>query len=395
MNNETTIRTRSGLTLNVQDLIHRGDNFEIVRATSEGTSAATLTIRALRIDQGWPPAVRRNIAGLREAEAKAASLVFDADAGIQKVASSDSTGNVDDVLVTHPYVEGTTLQRYVHAEHTDGMPLALTLDLAAQIAQQLAKLHDDRLVHRSPSPEHIIIHDGKATLIGFGNVCQRQQRPAPWQLGGDERYVAPEVIRERSGTFIHPRADVYTFGATLSYMLTGIHPTTAPEAPIDNEAWRRLMTAPEGVRLLIAHCMQPLHKNRLVNASKLIPLLSEDSLPDRRTTGFGAIALLAPWTGALEGKASGLSAGPLTTRRAQAAQFEDEASEETATTGNEGTTQATPSSTPGANPANIEQNGARQATIETRGVNKTRLLIGFGLIAIVVLGGAFLRLCGG
>lgn len=388
MNKETIIRTRNDRTLTVVALVHRGDNFEIAKATSEADAPATLAVRSLRVDPAWSPTVRNTIAELRESEAEAASLLFDADAGIQSVASSDDNTTLDDVLVTHPFVEGTTLQRYVHAEHTDGMPLDLALDFAAQIARQLATLHEARLVHRSPSPEHVIIHDGKATLIGFGNVCKRQQRPAPWQLGGDERYVAPEVLRERSGNFIHPRADVYTFGATLSYMLTGIHPTTAPEAPIDNEAWRRLMTTPEGARLLIAHCMQPLHKNRMVNASKLLPLLSEDSLPDRRTTGFGAIALLAPWTGALEGKSSGLSAGPLTTRAAQAGQREDEAAEDPATGENTAGSENEPASS-GAEASD----SAERAIIETQGVNKTRLLIGFGLIALVVLGGAFLRLC--
>lgn len=416
MSDSPQIRTTDGQIFEIEKLAHRGEDFEIalaVRAghdgTADGGSASRVALRSIRIDDAWPPEVRNNLDTRRQTECRAASLLLgDSPLAPSLVAVDGSIDFGDSAsLVVHRYVDGTTLERYVHAHHPEGMPLDEGLAIARSLAEQLVLLHEERLVHRSPSPAHVIVDEaGNTQLIGFGNVCERQTRPNPWQLRGDGRYVAPEILRERSGTFIHPRADIYTFGATLSYLFSGVHPTETPEAPIANDSWRRLMEQPEGLRLLIAHCMQPMHKNRLINASKLLPLLSADTLPTRRTEGFGAIALLAPWTGALEGKSSGLSPGPLTTRQTQqaAAQASSErsATEPQEPTGSDDPPARGVDDDPGraeVSSANADGDASVDSPptpvpVQTTGVRRSRLLLGFGLIAAVVLGGALLRLCG-
>jgi serine/threonine protein kinase len=397
----TKLELENGDVLTIEELAHRGEDFEIAVAqrTADDVSEK-IAVRSLRVDDGWPDKVKNRLSEHRRTEEQAASLLLGDNVALERV---NPHGARDDSVLLHPYVEGMTLERHIHANFPEGAPLEDGLALMRQLAEQLSLLHEERIVHRAASPDHCIVNDkGELTLIGFGNACERQTRPAPWQLGGDERYVAPEVIRERSGTFIHPRADVYSFGATLSYVFSGIPPTDTPEAPIANDAWRRLMEFPEGLRLLIAHCMQPFHKNRLVNASKLLPYLQANSLPDRKTDGFGAIALLAPWTGALEGESSGLSPGPLTTRQ-QAGAEPDRDDESTEESNNK---RAEPESSAQARPAELEE-PAQTATddadgsestqqpvrVQPAGINKWRLFLGFGLIAAVILGGAFMRLC--
>jgi serine/threonine protein kinase len=383
----TKLELENGGVLAIEELAHRGEDFEIAIARQAAEDASgKLAVRSLRVDDGWPDNIKNRLQEYREIEEQAASLLLGDGVSLERANNEQAK---DTSVLLHPYVEGMTLERYIHAKFPEGAPLEEGFALMRQLAEQLSLLHDNRIVHRAASPDHCVVNeDGELTLIGFGNACERQTRPAPWQLGGDERYVAPEVIRERSGTFIHPRADVYSFGATLSYVFSGIPPTDTPEAPIANDAWRRLMEFPEGLRLLIAHCMQPFHKNRLVNASKLLPYLHADSLPDRKTEGFGAIALLAPWTGALEGESSGLSPGPLTARAHSDPSSEQAAEEdEPAVTDPDDAEEPLQPETEEASPP------PETVAVQPAGISKWRLILGFGLIAAVILGGAALRLC--
>lgn len=238
------------------------------------------------------------------------------------------TQSGSDAVIIHPWLPGQSLLRYVQGRYPEGMPLDKALTVARAIATQLVPLHDERLIYRSLSPEHIVIgEDEEARLIGFANPSDRQRRPVTIKTGTDERYSAPEIVRELSGQFLHPRADVYSFGALMSFLATGEPPTDQVESPVSIKAWQRMNELPEGYRLLVAHCMQPFHKNRKVNTKALLPYLqSADTLPSRDSDGFGAIYLLAPWTGAANHAPVGnLTPGPLVSRATPPAAMTDAA----------------------------------------------------------------------
>ena len=222
----------------------------------------------------------------------------------------------EEQIVAHRWLKGDTLERYIQAHHPQGAPLALGLKWANEIAADLARLHEARLIHRNANPSHILIDENnRARVIGFSAITARQARPTTLFPGVDDRWSAPEIQRELSGTFLTPKADVYTFGGLLAFIFSGMPLTDSPEAPVSFDAWGRLNALPEGIRLLVGHCMQPFHKNRLVNAAALLPYLTEATLPTRASKDFGAISLLAPWTQA-EGErpVSSLSPGPLVSR---------------------------------------------------------------------------------
>lgn len=237
--------------------------------------------------------------------------------GLPHLQSELETQSGSDSVVIHPWLPGQSLLRYVQGRYPEGMPLDKALNVAREVATQLVPLHDERLIYRSLSPEHVVIDENEeAKLIGFANPSDRQRRPVTIKTGTDERYSAPEIVRELSGQFLHPRADVYSFGALMSFLATGEGPTDQVESPVSIKAWQRMNELPEGYRLLVAHCMQPFHKNRKVNTKALLPYLQNvDALPSRETEGFGAIYLLAPWTGAANHAPVGnLTPGPLVSR---------------------------------------------------------------------------------
>lgn len=273
-----------------------------------------VALRAPVIADHWSEAQRQERRSLQEKELAAIQLLHpDVQATLLSIRVE---GAGEEQVIVHRWIQGETLERFVQGKYPKGLPLALGLKFARQIAQDLSKLHEARLVHRNANPTHVLIDaQQNARLIGFAAITERQARPSQLFISVDDRWSAPEIQRELSGTFLTPKADLYSFGGLLAFMFSGEPLGDSVEAPVTFDAWGRLMELPEGIRLLVGHCMQPFHKNRLVNAAALLEYLSEDTLPTRYSKNFGAISLLAPWT-QTEGErpTSSLSPGPLVSR---------------------------------------------------------------------------------
>ncbi|HEX4336156.1 MAG TPA: serine/threonine-protein kinase [Polyangiaceae bacterium] len=88
--------------------------------------------------------------------------------------------------------------------------------LSYEICSSLALIHSRRLVHRDISPRNVrCTTDGRAKLIDFGAMVPMGQRGA---VVGTPAFVSPEVIH---GTALDARSDLFSFGATLYFALTG------------------------------------------------------------------------------------------------------------------------------------------------------------------------------
>ena len=117
------------------------------------------------------------------------------------------------------YVEGHDLRTVVLAEGP------LSTDRATRIAEQLGDaldaIHQLGYVHRDLKPQNVMVDAaGHVYLSDFGLAKQAlatvgDTRPEQWV--GTLDYVAPEQIR---GERVDARADVYSFGCALYFMLT-------------------------------------------------------------------------------------------------------------------------------------------------------------------------------
>lgn len=296
-------------------------NQQILRGFVESASSETawkpgdeVALRAPVLKDGWSDTQREERRALQAKEIAAIQLLHP-ELNAQLV-TIEIEGVGEEQVIVHRWIKGDTLERTIQGKYPKGAPLDLGLKWARQIASDLAKLHEARLVHRNANPSHILIDDQQnARVIGFAAIADRQARPTQLFLSVDDRWSAPEIQRELSGTFITPKADIYTFGGVLAFIFSGEPLTDSVEAPVSFDAWGKLGELPEGIRLLVGHCMQPFHKNRLVNAGTLLEYLEEDSLPTKYSKNFGAISLLAPWT-QTEGEkpTSSLTPGPLVSR---------------------------------------------------------------------------------
>lgn len=102
-------------------------------------------------------------------------------------------------------------------------------DLAIQLTNALAFLHDRGICHRDLKPSNILMRpDGTPMLLDF-NLSSDRQSPHN-QLGGTLLYMAPEQLlaTDPKGTHdsktLDARADLFSLGVILYELLTGRHP---------------------------------------------------------------------------------------------------------------------------------------------------------------------------
>jgi len=138
------------------------------------------------------------------------------------------------------------------------LPEPAVRTLGEQVAEGLAYVHAQGLVHRDVKPANILLSaaDGRARLSDFGVVRMvgRPQVTSAELTIGTAYYLAPEQAR---GSAVGPEADVYALGLVLLEALTGrrcfdgplaealaLRLTADPEIPADLPApWPGLLTA--------------------------------------------------------------------------------------------------------------------------------------------------------
>ncbi len=111
------------------------------------------------------------------------------------------------------------------------------LELAAEIAEGLARAHDQGVIHRDLKPANVMVtDDGHAKIIDFGlaKAIESETTPeaatiaASTDLGsikGTAAYMSPEQTR---GAKLDARSDIFSFGVVLYQMLSGRLPFQAP-----------------------------------------------------------------------------------------------------------------------------------------------------------------------
>ncbi|NJL47868.1 MAG: serine/threonine protein kinase [Leptolyngbyaceae cyanobacterium SM2_5_2] len=128
------------------------------------------------------------------------------------------------------YIDATSLEASVQSGRT--FSEAELVEIAEQLLAILVYLHEQSppVIHRDIKPSNVLItnrtghHVGDIYLVDFGSV-QTVVHGGTVTIVGTYGYMPPEQFGGRTT----PASDLYSLGATLIYLLTGIHPADLPK----------------------------------------------------------------------------------------------------------------------------------------------------------------------
>ena len=208
----------------IKELIGRGGMGEIYKAVDVelGRVVAIKTLSpALIADQNAQQRFLR--------EARAASIL--SHPSICTVFEVGKAGDL--VFIVMQYLQGRT----IHDLLAQGpLPIESAVSYALDVAEALEEAHKNGVIHRDIKPSNIIVNErGSAVVLDFGLAKQvssyssalTDESPTMMHVTtaasiiGTAPYMSPEQVRSEA---VDARSDVFSFGATLYEMLSGVRP---------------------------------------------------------------------------------------------------------------------------------------------------------------------------
>lgn len=166
-------------------------------------------------------------------------------------------------------VEGETLASRLKRGR---MPLRDALQVAIQIADALATVHERGVIHRDLKPSNVMLtKQGRVKLLDFGlarkdaidtdaNTASQDFQTTTGRFVGTPAYMSPEQV---NGFLAREQSDIWAFGCVLYESVTGKHPFRAPTrsdqlaAILEREPeWQALDGCPVKVRDLVKRCLR-------------------------------------------------------------------------------------------------------------------------------------------
>ena len=155
-----------------------------------------------------------------------------------------------------------------------------------QVADALAFVHSKRMMHLDVKPANILLDDNdNAVLIDFGLAKQYDtegHQTSSTPVGISHGYAPLEQYKRGGVSTFSPATDIYSLGATLFKLVTGITP---PEASDVNDeglpALPQEISAP--VRRAIEAAMQSRRKDRPQSVAEFLSLLESTDKREQST----------------------------------------------------------------------------------------------------------------
>jgi len=230
-------------------------------------------------------------------EAQAAALLSHPNI----IAVHDAGQDGEQHYLAMEYVKGIDLGRLV--QQVGPLPVAVACDYARQIALGLQHAHEHGFVHRDIKPSNALVAPrpdssaedgysrfagGQVKILDMGLVRPMRDMAVPVPLTeqgsllGTIDYLAPEQAQD--ATRVDGRADLYSLGCTLFYLLTG-RPVFPGGLPLDKIVRHRDEMPP---------AIQKLRDNLPPALSQLLPRLLAKQ-PEQRPASAAEVAeALAP-----------------------------------------------------------------------------------------------------
>lgn len=211
-----------------------GDRYIVVRTLGQGGMGAVyqaldtrLNNTPVAIKEMSTQAVRGNLQGAIAAFKKEASMLISLrHHALPRIMDFFAQGE-DRWYLVMDYIDGETLKEIT--DRRGLIPEAEVLDWAVQLSEILDYLHiqEPPIIFRDLKPSNIMLTpSGQIKLIDFGIARHFQQgNKTDTAAYGSSGFAPPEQYGENQ---TDARADIYAFGATMHYLLTGKDPSSTP-----------------------------------------------------------------------------------------------------------------------------------------------------------------------
>ncbi|MGK2948119.1 MAG: serine/threonine-protein kinase, partial [Acidimicrobiales bacterium] len=264
------------------------DRYEVLAPIARGGMADVLEGRDRVLDRRVALKVFRAGAGADRARFDAEALVLAALDHPNLVRIYDAGEHDGAAFVVLELIEGRTLAEVVA---DDGLMAAAALAaVGADVADALAYVHEQGVVHRDVTPSNVLLDPtGRARLTDFGiaRLVDTTRITAEATTVGTAAYMAPEQVQ---GHDVGPPADVYALGLVLLEALTG---RRAFDLPAQEALVARLVRSPD-TTTDVPSGWQP-----------VLAAMTDRAAPDRPS----AVEVAADLRGLSAAPAGGLAAG--------------------------------------------------------------------------------------
>lgn len=163
------------------------------------------------------------------------------------------------------YVDGSDLRQLV--QQNGPRSESQVLEWAIAIASTLKYLHEREkpIIHRDLTPDNIVLrNDGQIIIVDFG-AANEFIGNATGTFVGKHAFVAPEQLRGKATV----QSDIYAFGCTLFFLLTG----QEPEALMPSSPRLHNTAVSQDLSELVETCTQLDAADRYTSFAKIIPVL--------------------------------------------------------------------------------------------------------------------------
>lgn len=198
--------------------------------------------------------------------------------GIPKIL--DCLEENDRKIMVMDYIEGENLGEYI--ERTGPMEEKRALTVFHELAGILEYLHLNGIIFLDLKPSNIMMaYKGGIKLIDFGSAVRKKEACGEFVRYGTYGFAAPELLE---GKEVDERADIYSFGATGYYLLTGISPAKPPYKLMPVSDWNKALS--KSTETILQNCMHREKELRYGNMEQICSDLSSGVKARPTAAGF-------------------------------------------------------------------------------------------------------------
>lgn len=136
------------------------------------------------------------------------------------VGSSDFVHGPYNLYIFMEFAGNNNLFRMLRAEQ--GLPRAQMEDLFTQIASGVAHCHEMKVAHCDLKPENVVLNNGCAKIVDFGEAVDLAQEILPLQAPkGTMPFMSPEILH-CSASWVPPAVDVWALAVVLLELMCGV-----------------------------------------------------------------------------------------------------------------------------------------------------------------------------